>query len=78
MTDVKGFVNEVMQQLSPYLEKESSVHFRLNVGVVPVEGHGALPIVGGGDSQISFSVTSSKRTPCDGGYPETATGLKAF
>ena len=78
MVDVKGFVEKVMRQLSPYLKEGDSVHFRLNVGVVHVEGGEVLPIVGGGDHQIAFSVVSSKRTPQDGDYPETATGIKTF
>lgn len=78
MVNVKCFVDKVMRQLSPYLEEGASVHFRLNVGVVPVEGCGVLPIVGGGDHQIAFSVVSSKRTPQDEGYPETATGIKTL
>lgn len=78
MVDVKCFVDKVMRQLSPYLEEGASVHFCLNVGVVPVEGSGVLPIVGGGDHQIAFSVVSNKRTTQDEGYPETATGIKTF
>ena len=56
MLEINEFINEVMQQLNPFLKAGSRVKFELNVGCQPVKGKGMLPIVGCGESKVSFVV----------------------
>ncbi len=56
MLSVGEFVDDVMRQLNPFLKAGSFVEFELNVGCRPVKDKGVLPLVGCGNTRVSFIV----------------------